>query len=64
MRSCAILLFTMGVQPVTTQRILRHSSIAMTTGTSVEVVGAVERDVLDSMAALFADEPRPSESTN
>ena len=30
--SCATLLFTMGVQPATVQRILRHSSITVTTG--------------------------------
>jgi integrase len=34
--SCATLLFTMGVQPATVQRILRHSSIAVTTGTYVD----------------------------
>jgi hypothetical protein len=28
--------FTMGVQPATVQRILRHSSIAVTTGTYVD----------------------------
>jgi integrase len=36
--SCATLLFTMGVQPATVQRILRHSSITVTTGTYVEVI--------------------------
>lgn len=35
--SCATLLFTMGVTPATVQRILRHSSITVTTGTYVEV---------------------------
>jgi hypothetical protein len=34
--SCATLLFTMGVQPATVQRILRHSSVTVTTGTYVE----------------------------
>ncbi len=52
--SCATLLFTMGVQPATVQRILRHSSITVTTGTYVEVIEAVQRDALDSMASLFA----------
>jgi hypothetical protein len=52
--SCATLLFTMGVQPATVQRILRHSSITVTTGTYVEVVEAVQRDALDSMSTLFA----------
>jgi integrase len=51
--SCATLLFTMGVQPATVQRILRHSSIAATTGTYVEVIEAVQRDALDSMGCLF-----------
>ena len=51
--SCATLLFTMGVQPATVQRILRHSSIAVTTGTYVEVIEAVQRDGLHSMGRLF-----------
>jgi integrase len=67
--SCATLLFTMGVQPATVQRILRHSSIAVTTGTYVEVIEAVQRDALDSMGCLFAhvgDSPmsRLSSKTN
>lgn len=52
--SCATLLFTMGVQPATVQKILRHSSITVTTGTYVEVIEAVQRDALDSMGTLFA----------
>ncbi|MDC8974666.1 tyrosine-type recombinase/integrase [Mycobacterium marinum] len=52
--SCATLLFTMGVQPATVQKILRHSSITVTTGTYVEVIEAVQRDALDSMGSLFA----------
>ena len=52
--SCATLLFTMGVQTATVQRILRHSSITVTTGTYVEVIEAVQRDALDSMGFLFA----------
>ena len=51
--SCATLLFTMGIQPATVQRILRHSSITVTTGTYVEVIEAVQRDALDSMGSLF-----------
>lgn len=51
--SCATLLFTMGVPPATVQRILRHSSITVTTGTYVEVIEAVQRDALDSMGTLF-----------
>jgi hypothetical protein len=35
------------------QRILRHGSITVTTGTYVEVIEAVKRDALDSMATLF-----------
>ncbi len=54
--SCATLLFTMGVQPATVQRILRHSSITVTTGTYVEVIEAVQRDALDSMGSLFGAE--------
>ncbi len=41
--SCATLLFTMGVQPATVQKILRHSSITVTAGTYVEVIEAVQR---------------------
>jgi Phage integrase family len=52
--SCATLLFTMGVQPATVQRILRHSSITVTTGNHVEVIEAVQRDALDSVGTLFA----------
>ena len=51
--SDATLLFTMGVQPAAVQRILRHSSITVSTGTYVEVIQAVQRDALDSMASLF-----------
>ncbi len=51
--SCATLLFTMGVPSVTVQRILRHSSITVTTGTYVEVIEAVQRDALESMGSLF-----------
>jgi hypothetical protein len=36
------------------QRILRHSSITVTTGTYVELIGAVQRDALDSRGTLFA----------
>jgi hypothetical protein len=41
------------VPPATVQRILRHSSITVPTGTYVEVIEAVQRDALDSMGALF-----------
>jgi hypothetical protein len=44
----------MGVSPATVQRILRHSSITVTTGTYVEVIEAVQRDALDTMGMLFA----------
>jgi hypothetical protein len=40
------------------QRILRHSSIALTT--YVEVIEAVKRDALDSMGSLFGAEPDAS----
>jgi hypothetical protein len=43
----------MGVLPATVQPILRHSLITVTTGTYVEVIEAVKRDALDSMATLF-----------
>jgi hypothetical protein len=44
----------MGVQLATVQRILRHSSITVTTGTYVEVIEAAQRDALDSIGTLFA----------
>ena len=43
----------MGVQSATVQRILRHVSITVPTGTYVEVLEAVQRDALDSMGSLF-----------
>jgi hypothetical protein len=56
----------MGVQPATVRRILRHSSITVTTGTYVEVIEAVQRDALDSTSAQFAhtgdDSGRPLSS--
>lgn len=51
--SCATLLFTMGVEPATVQKILRHSAITVTTGTYVEVIEAVQRDALNSLNLLF-----------
>lgn len=51
--SCATLLFTQGVEAATVQRILRHSSISVTTGIYMEVIEAVKRDALDSMDSLF-----------
>lgn len=51
--SCATLLFTMGVEAATVQKILRHSSITVTTGTYVEVIESVKRDALDSMGTLL-----------
>jgi hypothetical protein len=41
------------VQPATAQRILRDSSITVTTGTYVDVIEAIQRDALDSMGSLF-----------
>ncbi|MFQ6396611.1 hypothetical protein ACLMAJ_24480 [Nocardia sp. KC 131] len=35
------------------QKILRHSSISVTTGIYLEVIEAVKRDALDSMDTLF-----------
>jgi integrase len=41
--SCATLLFAIGVEAATVQRILRHSSISVTTGTYVDVIEQVQR---------------------
>ena len=54
--SCATLLFTMGVDAPTVQRILRHSSISVTTGTYVEVIEAVQRDAIDTMSVFFDEQ--------
>ncbi|MFC5288895.1 tyrosine-type recombinase/integrase [Actinokineospora guangxiensis] len=51
--SCATLLFTMGVDAATVQRVLRHSSLAVTTGTYLEVIERVQRDAVDKMDAFF-----------
>ncbi|MFG3614578.1 tyrosine-type recombinase/integrase [Nocardia sp. NPDC047654] len=51
--SCATLLFTKGVEAATVRKILRHSSITVTTGIYLEAIEAVRRDALDSMATLF-----------
>ncbi|MFI9812268.1 tyrosine-type recombinase/integrase [Saccharothrix variisporea] len=54
--SCATLLFSMGVEAATVQRILRHSSITVTTGTYVEVIERVQREALDTMNVFFTDD--------
>jgi integrase len=51
--SCATLLFAMGVEAATVQRILRHSSISVTTGTYVEVIEQVQRDAMAGMDSLL-----------
>jgi integrase len=51
--SCATLLFTMGVDAATVQRILRHSSISVTTGTYVEMIERVQRDAVSGMDSLL-----------
>ncbi len=52
--SCATLLFTMGVDAATVQRILRHSSITVTTGVYLEVIEQVQREAVAGMDDLFA----------
>lgn len=54
--SCATLLFSMGVEAATVQRILRHSSITVTTGTYVEVIERVQREALDTMNVFFTED--------
>ncbi|MET7769110.1 site-specific integrase [Nocardia sp. NPDC005366] len=51
--SCATMLFTMGVEAATVQRILRHSSITVTTGTYMDVIDQVQRDAVTGMNDLF-----------
>lgn len=52
--SCATLLFTLGVDAATVQRILRHSSISVTTGTYVEVLNSVQHEAVSKLNGLFA----------
>jgi integrase len=54
--SCATLLFTMGVEAPTVQRILRHSSITVTTGTYLEVIESVQRDAVSRMDTFFPED--------
>lgn len=54
--SCATLLFAQGVPAATVQRILRHSSIATTTGIYMEVIERVQREAVAGMDSLFGDE--------
>lgn len=51
--SCATLLFSMGVDAATVQRILRHSSITVTTGIYIDVIEEVQRDAVTGMDSLF-----------
>ncbi|MEV0109214.1 site-specific integrase [Nocardia sp. NPDC050799] len=53
--SCATLLFTMGVDAATVQRILRHSSIGVTINTYTEVIEQVQRKAVDELNPLFRD---------
>ena len=52
--SCATLLFTMGVEAATVQRVLRHSSISVTTGTYVDVIEQVQRSAVAGMDSLLS----------
>jgi hypothetical protein len=45
----------MGVEAATVQRILRHSSIAVTTGTYMDVIDAVQREAATGMEALSSE---------
>lgn len=51
--SCATLLFAQHVEAATVQRILRHSSISVTTGTYLKVIDPVQREAVASMDKLF-----------
>jgi len=50
--SCATLLFTI-VEAATVQRVLRHSSISVTTGTYVDVIEQVQRSAVAGMDSLL-----------
>jgi site-specific recombinase XerD len=51
--SCAALLFTMGVEAATVQRVLRHNSISVTTGTYVDVIEQVQRSAVAGLDSLL-----------
>ncbi|MFD9734262.1 tyrosine-type recombinase/integrase [Umezawaea sp. NPDC059074] len=51
--TAATILFTLGVEAATVQRILRHSSISVTTGTYIEVIDSVQHDAVNRMGVLF-----------
>jgi integrase len=51
--SCATLLFTMGVEAATVPRVLRHSSISVTTRTYVDVIEQVQRSAVAGMDSLL-----------
>lgn len=46
--SCATLLFTMGVEAATVQRVLRHSSVSIRTATCAELIESVQRNAVDT----------------
>jgi integrase len=52
--SCATLLFAMGVEAATVQRILRHSSISVTTATYVDAIEQVQRAAVAGMDSLLS----------
>jgi integrase len=52
--SCATLLFAMGVEAATVQRILRHSSISVTTGTYFDVIEQIQRAAVAGMDSLLS----------
>ncbi|MBV8931155.1 MAG: site-specific integrase [Kutzneria sp.] len=58
--SCATLLFALGVDAATVQRILRHSSITVTTSIYMEVIETVQREAVSRMDDLFG--PRRSDN--
>ncbi|WP_063712920.1 tyrosine-type recombinase/integrase [Nocardia jiangxiensis] len=51
--SCATLLFAQGVEAATVQRILRHSSITVTTGIYMDVIERVQREAVSGMDRLL-----------
>jgi len=51
--TAATILCTLGEGTATVQRILRHSSISVTTGTYIEVIDSVQHDAVNRMGVLF-----------
>lgn len=51
--SCATLLFSLGGEAATIRRILRHSSLSVTTETYVKLIDSVQHEAVNKLNTLF-----------